>query len=242
LSSQIVRKCRQWPQIARCPKTPTKRYIGFMATHGICKITNGWVHQDSGFSTTTASDLKFPQVSIARKTISRRSRHSPNAADSTCPADLRAKRAGIEPAHSYAGWPVSGALEQIGDRVSSVWVDAFKPDNGQKAIDVVNEAIRKAALSAVDKGEPGLPAAPAALFLVNEKDRTYVDSKLTPQPVGTYLQAIKLSGSRDKVAKKTYIRAARFKAPAFDKALAECKAGQFVEHGRKHHLRSRHYD
>jgi len=29
------------------PKTPAKRYIGFMATHGICKITNGWVHQDS---------------------------------------------------------------------------------------------------------------------------------------------------------------------------------------------------
>jgi hypothetical protein len=22
-------------------------YIGFMAAHGICKITNGWVHQDS---------------------------------------------------------------------------------------------------------------------------------------------------------------------------------------------------
>lgn len=127
-------------------------------------------------------------------------------------------------AHSYAGWPVSGALEQIGDRISSiVWVDAFKPDNGQKAVDVVNEVIRKAALSAADKGEPGLPAAPAALFLVNEKDRAYVDSKLTPQPVGTYLQAIKLSGARDKVAKKTYIRAARFKAPAFDKALAECK-------------------
>ena len=124
-------------------------------------------------------------------------------------------------AHSYAGWPGSGALEQIGDRVSSiVWVDAFKPDDGQRAIDVVNETIRKAALNAADKGEPGLPPAPAALFLVNEKDRAYVDSKLTPQPVGTYLQPIKLSGARDKVAKKTYIRATRFQAPAFNKALA----------------------
>ena len=119
-------------------------------------------------------------------------------------------------AHSYAGWPGSGALEQIGDRVSSiVWVDAFKPDDGQRAIDVVNETIRKAALNAADKGEPGLPPAPAALFLVNEKDRAYVDSKLTPQPVGTYLQPIKLSGARDKVAKKTYIRATRFQAPRF---------------------------
>src|SRR5437868_11241121 len=37
-------------------------------------------------------------------------------------------------AHSYGGWPSSGALEQIGDRVSSiVWLDAFKPENGQPA-------------------------------------------------------------------------------------------------------------
>jgi pimeloyl-ACP methyl ester carboxylesterase len=128
-------------------------------------------------------------------------------------------------AHSYAGWPGSGALEQIGDHVSSiVWVDAFKPDNGQKALDVVNEAIRKAALAAADKGEPGLPPAPAALFLVNEKDRAYVDSKLTAQPVGTYLQPIRLSGARDKVAKKTYIRTPRFQSPAFNKAFVECKA------------------
>jgi hypothetical protein len=107
-------------------------------------------------------------------------------------------------AHSFAGWSGSGALEQIGDRVSSiVWVDAFTPADGEKAIDVVNEVVRKTALSAADKGEAGLPAAPAALFPVNEKDRAYVDSKLTPQPVGTYLQPIKLSGAGDRVAKKT---------------------------------------
>jgi Alpha/beta hydrolase family len=128
-------------------------------------------------------------------------------------------------AHSFAGWSGSDALEQIGDRVSSiVWVDAFTPADGEKAIDVVNEVVRKTALSAADKGEPGLPAAPAALFLVKEKDRAYVDSKLTPQPVGTYLQPIKLSGARDRVAKKTYIRAPRYRMPPFDKALAECKA------------------
>jgi pimeloyl-ACP methyl ester carboxylesterase len=128
-------------------------------------------------------------------------------------------------AHSYAGWPASGALEQAGQRVSSiVWVDAFKPDDGQKALDVVNETIRKNALAAADRGEAGLHQAPAALFLLNEKDRAYVDSKLTPQPIGTYLQPIRLSGARDRVSKKTYIRAPRFKASAFDKALAECKA------------------
>ena len=58
--------------------------------------------------------------------------------------------------HSYGGWPGSGALEQIGDRVSSiVWLDAFKPENGQRGADYTSEAFRKALFAAVEKGEPG---------------------------------------------------------------------------------------
>jgi hypothetical protein len=38
------------------------------------------------------------------------------------------------------------------------------------------------------------------------------------------LQSIKLSGARDKVTKKTYIRVPKFPQPAFDKAVADCKA------------------
>jgi hypothetical protein len=120
--------------------------------------------------------------------------------------------------HSYGGWPGSGALEQIGDRVSSiVWVDAFKPENGQRGVDYSSEFSRKALEAAVAKGEPGRAAPPAAAFHVNEKDRAWVDSKTTQQP-------IKLTGARDKVAKKTYIRAPKYPQPAFDKAYAECKA------------------
>jgi len=114
--------------------------------------------------------------------------------------------------HSYGGWVGSGALEQIGNRVSSiVWLDAYKPENGQKPIDFTNEGFRKAFLNSMEKGEPGFPVPPPKLppIFVNEKDRDYVDSKLTPQPVGTYAQAIRLSGAREKVAKKTYIRATR---------------------------------
>jgi pimeloyl-ACP methyl ester carboxylesterase len=127
--------------------------------------------------------------------------------------------------HSYGGWPGSGALEQIGDRVSSiVWLDAFKPENGQRGVDFAAEAFRKALLEAIAKGEAGLPAPPASAFFVNEKDRAWVDSKLTPQPTFTSVQPIKLSGARERVAKKTYIRAPSFPQPFFDKALAECKA------------------
>ena len=127
--------------------------------------------------------------------------------------------------HSYAGWPGSGALEHIGDRVSSiVWLDAFKPENGQRGLDYSSEFSRKAFEAAVAKGEPGRAAPPATAFHVNEKDRAWVDSKTTPQPNGVSLQPIKLTGARDKVAKKTYIRAPKYPQPAFDKAYAECKA------------------
>ena len=114
-------------------------------------------------------------------------------------------------AHSYGGWPSSGALEQIGDRVSSiVWLDAFKPENGQKGADYASPFSRK--------------APPPSAFGVNEKDQEWVKSKLTDQPNGVATQPIKLTGAREKIARKTYIRAPKYPQAAFDKALAECKA------------------
>ncbi len=96
---KLFRKCRQWPRIARCGKLQLSAILVLWQRTAFAKsLTAGSIKIAFGFSTTTASDLKFPQVSIARKAISRRSRHSRNAADSTCPADLRAKSAGIDPA------------------------------------------------------------------------------------------------------------------------------------------------
>jgi pimeloyl-ACP methyl ester carboxylesterase len=129
--------------------------------------------------------------------------------------------------HSYGGWPGSGALEQIGDRVSSiVWLDAFKPENGERAFDTASPFARDGIEAAVAHGEPGRPAPAAHMFGVNEADRAWVESKLTPQPTGVYLPTIKLTGAREKIAKKTYIRAPRYPQPGFDKAYADCKADE----------------
>jgi pimeloyl-ACP methyl ester carboxylesterase len=127
--------------------------------------------------------------------------------------------------HSYGGFVGSGVIEQIGSRVSSiVWLDAFKAENSQRPIDFTIEAFRKALLSSADRGEPGFAAPKLGPTFVNENDLAYVNSKLTAQPIGTYLQPIKLSGAREKVTKKTYVRALRYPSPVFDKALEECKA------------------
>jgi pimeloyl-ACP methyl ester carboxylesterase len=128
-------------------------------------------------------------------------------------------------AHSYGGFPASAALDQIGDRVSSiVWVDAFKPASGDRVVDFLNENPRNAMLAAAEKGVLGIAAPKAEVFLVNESDRALLDTKATLQPTATYVQPIKISSARDKVAKKTYIRATRFQNAGFGKALAECKA------------------
>jgi len=127
-------------------------------------------------------------------------------------------------AHSYAGWPCTGALEQIGDRVSSiVWLDAFKPDDSEEA-DPASDANRKDMAALLARGVIGRRPPSAAKLFVNPKDQAWVDSKLTPQPISAGLQPVKFNGARERVAKKLYIRATRFPQKAFDKAHAECQA------------------
>lgn len=122
-------------------------------------------------------------------------------------------------AHSYGGFPASGALERIGSRVSSiVWVDAMKPADGQSFRDQVPFQMEENAISR----PPPKAVSPASFH--DPKDAAWFLSKLTPQPVGTWLQPVKLSGARERVAKKTYIRLPKFPSPPLDKAFAECKA------------------
>ncbi|SDJ68726.1 hypothetical protein SAMN05216338_106023 [Bradyrhizobium sp. Rc2d] len=120
---------------------------------------------------------------------------------------------------SYAGCPASGALERIGNRVSSiVWVDAIKPADGQSFRDLVPFQVEEGAIS-----RPAPKALPPNAYS-DPKDVAWVLSKVTPQPIGTFLQPVKLSGAREKVAKKTYIRLPKFQLAALDKAAAECKS------------------
>jgi pimeloyl-ACP methyl ester carboxylesterase len=128
-------------------------------------------------------------------------------------------------AHSFGGWPASGALEQIHDRVGAiVWLDAFMPANGQKGTDYISLYSRKAMEEAVAKGEPGRKPPPAKTFSQSEKDYAWIDSKLTEQPNGVANQPIALTGKRETIAKKTFIRAPKYPQAAFDNALAACKA------------------
>jgi hypothetical protein len=78
--------------------------------------------------------------------------------------------------------------------------------------------------AALERGDTTVPVRDAAAFRVNEKDRAWVDSLAGPQPIGTMTEKLKLTGARDRIAKKTYIRASGYPNISFDKAYARAKA------------------
>jgi pimeloyl-ACP methyl ester carboxylesterase len=127
--------------------------------------------------------------------------------------------------HSSAGFVVTQAAEQIGDQVASiVYLDAFVPQVGDSLISLANPGPRKALEEAVARGDLVARPVPAAAFNVNEKDRAWVDAKCTPHPLAAVVEKIAATGGREKIARKTYIRATGFKSPVFDETLARMKA------------------
>jgi pimeloyl-ACP methyl ester carboxylesterase len=107
---------------------------------------------------------------------------------------------------------------------SIVFLDAFLPDNGDTLVDKASPQFQQVIAAALARGDVSLKAPPATAFGVNEKDRAWVESKCTPHPMGTFHEKAIYTGGRDKVAKKTYIRATTYANPSFVAALAKTKA------------------
>jgi len=127
--------------------------------------------------------------------------------------------------HSYGGCVISGVAEAVANKIRSiVFLDAFIPDNGESLFDIVQPAVKEVIQGVLDRGETIVPVRDAAAFKVNEKDRAWVDSLATPQPIRTMTEKIKLMGARDRIAKKIYIRASGYPNVSFDKAYARVKA------------------
>ena len=127
--------------------------------------------------------------------------------------------------HSYGGMVISGVAEKMERAISSfVMLDAFMPENGQSVVDMQPPPMRDVVLAAERDGATSLPPRPAELCKVNEKDRAWVDSQCTPQPIKCFLQKVTLTGARERIVKKTYIRATSYPSQYFDAGLASARA------------------
>ena len=133
--------------------------------------------------------------------------------------------------HSYGGMVISGVAETMEKSIAAfVMLDAFMPENGQSVVDMQPPATREAILAAESRGATSLPPRPAEFFKVNEKDRAWVDTQCTPQPIQCFLQKLTLTGARERIANKLYIRAAGYPSPYFDAGLASARAKNWRSH------------
>ena len=127
--------------------------------------------------------------------------------------------------HSYGGWIISGVAEQADGKISSiVFLDAFMPENGQKVLDTNSERARAEIAEAQRTGAVSRPPPDASVWAVNESDRAWFNEMATPQPVGVAFTPIRLTGARERVPRKTYIRALGYANANFDRFYANKRA------------------
>jgi pimeloyl-ACP methyl ester carboxylesterase len=131
--------------------------------------------------------------------------------------------------HSSGGYVITGVAEQLEPAISSiVFLDAFMPENGQSLLDM-GPLARNIIAPAVQNGDIAVKPAPFALD-VNDKDRAWVAALSTPQPIATFTDKISVTGARDRIAKKVYIRAKGTPSVPFDRYEAQAKAAGWHVH------------
>ena len=128
--------------------------------------------------------------------------------------------------HSYGGFIISGVAEEIREAIGSiVFLDAFVPENGDSPGLPRRRSIRALVLELWSpKGEAVMKPVSAAEFRVNETDRGWVDAMCTPHPIAAFTDKITITGARERIAKKAYIRAKGYPSVPFDGAQERLKA------------------
>jgi pimeloyl-ACP methyl ester carboxylesterase len=127
--------------------------------------------------------------------------------------------------HSYGGFVISGVAEAMAPSIRSiVFLDAFVPGNGDTVHDLTAPAVRDAVSTATKRGDLVISPRAAEAFGVNAADRAWVDRLCVGQPIGTFTDKIALTGARDRIARKSYIRAKSYPNPGFDRAYNALKS------------------
>jgi pimeloyl-ACP methyl ester carboxylesterase len=126
--------------------------------------------------------------------------------------------------HSYGGHVVSGVAEEVSSRISSmVYLDALLPHNGDAIVSIAPH-IRAAVDRAVAAGQVAIPPVPAEAFNVNEADRAWVDRCCTPHPIRTMTDQLQVTGAYERVARKTFVRALKYRSKLIEEMLGRIKS------------------
>jgi pimeloyl-ACP methyl ester carboxylesterase len=106
--------------------------------------------------------------------------------------------------HSYGGFVITGVADRAPERIGAlVYVDAYVPENGDSCWSLAGDALRPMlSVGVTDDGTFVEP--PEGL-----------DSRFTAQTVASFRQPIVLHGEHRRIARKVYVRAARWLGSPF---------------------------
>lgn len=131
--------------------------------------------------------------------------------------------------HSYGGMVITGVADRAPERLAQlVYLDAFVPEDGQALFDLLRPERRDFYLQqAREHGEgwrtPGPP--PQALGVADETEARWLAAKMTPQPLRTLQQPLRLANPAATALPRTYIHCtAGPLAPSFAPFAARAQA------------------
>jgi pimeloyl-ACP methyl ester carboxylesterase len=116
--------------------------------------------------------------------------------------------------HSYAGIIISGVADRLPQPLAHlVYLDALLLENGRSIFSSFSKDVVAQRLQAIRETGAGVGAVaafpPSAFGVHNASDAAWVARRLTPQPVGTYLQPLILEAPVGNGVPKTYIDCTR---------------------------------
>ena len=97
--------------------------------------------------------------------------------------------------HSFGGCPITGAADRVPERIARlIYLDAAVLLDGDTMMASLPEEIAQERLQVVkETGSLGMQNPPASAFGISDPGQTkWVESKLTPHPVKTYLSPLRL--------------------------------------------------
>src|SRR5450759_1116381 len=95
--------------------------------------------------------------------------------------------------HSYGGMVITGVVDQAPERIANlVYLDTFVPRDGESMVDVSPMVIGLLRRQAQAHGDGWRIASRGTYGVTTEPDRSWLLSKVTPQPLKTYEQPLHL--------------------------------------------------
>ena len=116
--------------------------------------------------------------------------------------------------HSYGGCVITGVAERLPERIGSlVYLDAIILQDGQSMHDAVLPFVREAQLDRATKRGDGWkvppPPDPASALSLNKRDTAWVATQLTPQPLATLQQKLRVTRASQQIRDIRYVLASK---------------------------------